>query len=112
MKFPAPPATLLSAATVAAAAFFLAGTLSSATTPAASSRRLANLEVAQSEIEACERAGARSHSACVAEAEGKALIRRAEWIAALEESSGDSSADGVGSLPGVIVLRAPRVISR
>ena len=112
MKFPVLPGSLLSAATLVAASCFLAGALSSATLPATPAHRLATPVAAQSEIEACERAGVRSHAACVGEAEGKALIRHAEWIAALEESGRDVAHPGAGSVPGVIVVHPARAISQ
>jgi hypothetical protein len=112
MNPPAPlGTTLLPAATLVAAAFFLAGALSSASLPRPAPAHPA-LEVAPVEIEACERAGARSHVDCVSEAEGKALIRHAEWVAALEESTQDGAGDASGPPGPVVVVRAQRQVSQ
>jgi len=110
-----PPAllgtTLLPAATLVAAAFFLAGALSSASlpTPTPAPAHVA-LEAAPVEIEACERAGERSHVDCVSEAEGKALIRHAEWVAGLEESTQGVAGDGPSG--PVVVVRPQRLVSQ
>jgi hypothetical protein len=107
MNFPAAIGTLLPAAALTAAAFLLAGAMS---TPTAPSTHPAALEATQSEIVACERAGARTHAECVAEAEGKALIRRAEWVAGLEDGHGRADAGAGATEPGVIVIHpSPRV---
>jgi hypothetical protein len=71
------------------------------------------LDIAQSEIDACERVRARSHDACVQEAEGKALIRRAEWVAAVEEDRrAAAEIDASAAAPRVIVVRPPRSLAR
>jgi len=103
--------TLLPAATLVAAAFFLASALSSASLPTPPLAHPA-LEAAPVEVEACERAGARSHTDCVSEAEGKALIRHAEWVAALEESSQDVASDGAAPPGPVVVVRPQRPVSQ
>jgi len=107
---------LLPTATLVAAACFLAGALSSASMPtpvaAFATAHPAGLDAAPTEIAACERARARSHSECVREAEGKALIRHAEWVAALEESAVDGAPDGAAPTGEVIVLRAQRPLAR
>ena len=115
MNSPAPlGTTLLPAATLVAAAFLLAGALSSASlpTPTPAPAHPALLEAAPVEIEACERAGARSHVDCVGEAEGKALIRHAEWVAALEETSRDGGNDVSSPTGPVIVVRPQRAVSQ
>jgi hypothetical protein len=111
MNSPAPLATpLLPAATLVAAAFFLFGALSSASVHAPTPVRTALLDPAPVEIAACERARVRSHSDCVSEAEGKALIRHAEWVAALEET-GQDAVDGTALPASVIVVRPQRAVS-
>ena len=113
MNSPAPlGTTLLPAATLVAAAFLLAGALSSASLPTPAPAHPALLEAAPVEIEACERAGARSHVDCVGEAEGKALIRHAEWVAALEETSRDGGNDVSSPSGPVIVVRPQRAVSQ
>jgi len=113
MNSPAPHGSpLLPAATLVAAAFFLAGALSSASLPTPASGHAALIEAAPVEIEACERAGARTHVDCVSEAEGKALIRHAEWVAALEETSQDGASDVAGTSGPVIVVRPQRPVSQ
>jgi hypothetical protein len=108
-KHPAAFLTLLPATTLVAAAFMLAGP--SPTGFARVPQRVASLEAAPSEIAACERSHARSHAACVREAEGKALIRHAEWVAAVEESAAEAGSVP-GRPPGVIVVRPPRSVAR
>ena len=104
MNLPAAIGTLLPAAALTAAAFFLAGAMSTPTTTAAPGHPAA-LEATQSEIAACERAGARTHAECVAEAEGKALIRRAEWVAGLEDGHGKADFGASATESGVIVIQ-------
>jgi hypothetical protein len=123
MNSPGPSASpLLPAATLVAAACFLAGALSSASmrapVPALAPQgatvpiHVAGLDATSTEIAACERAHLRSHWECVREAEGKALIRNAEWVAALEESAVDGASDAVDSARQVIVVRAQRPVAR
>jgi len=113
MNSPAPLGTnLLPAATLVAVAFCLVGALSGASAPTPVPGRGALTEVTPVEIAACERQGARSHAECVREAEGKALIRHAEWVAALEESAQEAAGDGAGSSNRVIVVRPQHAVSR
>jgi len=114
MNSPAPlGTTLLPAATLVAVAFCLVGALSGASAPKTPGPgRGALAEVTPVEIAACERQGARSHAECVREAEGKALIRHAEWVAALEESAQEAAGDGAGSSTRVIVVRPQHAVSQ
>jgi hypothetical protein len=121
MNSTGPDATpLLPTATLVAAACFLAGALSSASVPAPAPAtspvrvpaHTAALDAAPAEIASCERARVRSHWECVREAEGKALIRDAEWVAALEESAVDGALDATVPAGQVIVLRAQRPVAR
>ena len=113
MNSPAPLGTpLLPAATLVATAFCLVGALSGASVPGPAPGRPALMEPAAAEIAACEHRGSRSHAECVREAEGKALIRHAEWVAALEDTAPESGGEGPGSPADVIVVRAQRAISQ
>jgi hypothetical protein len=99
--------TMLPTATLAAAVLYFAMALAMGRVPMA--HLPASLGMTQSEIESCERAGMRGHDACVGEAEGKALIRHAEWVAALEEDRrAAAEVDASTAAPKVIVVRPPR----
>jgi hypothetical protein len=99
--------TMLPTATLAAAVMYVAMALAMGRVPMP---HLPSdlLGATQSEIDACERTGARNHDACVGEAEGKALIRRAEWVAAFEEDRrAAAELDASAEAPKVIVVRPP-----
>jgi hypothetical protein len=111
MKSTAELKTLLPTAMLAAAGLWLAIALALGRVPMP--HLPAILDIAQAEIDSCERVRARSHDACVQEAEGKAVIRRAEWVAAVEEDRrAAAEIDASAAAPKVIVVRPPRPLAR
>ena len=100
--------SLLPAAALVTSAFCLAGAMSWGTSAETVADPGASPETA--EVLQCEVANARSHQECVREAEGKALIRRAEGLAVEPgDPAGATAIDPPGPADAtVIVVRLAR----
>jgi hypothetical protein len=89
------PRNLLSTAALVAVTFFLVGAAPHVVsrTPAWTPVHRHGLDLVQQEVNHCEARGERSRDECIDEAEGKALIRHAEWLARLEAGGGRAHDD-------------------
>ena len=97
---PLQPRNALPAAILLAATLFLGAAVPSARVDAGSSAGLARRsDVGATDLQQCLERG-RERAACIEEAEGKALIRRAEWSATLQGADEPDAWGGDGDAPG------------
>jgi hypothetical protein len=103
------PKNLLPAVALIVAMFFIVSAVPHVTPsgPAAAHRH--GFRILMAEVRACEARGERSHDECVDEAQGKALIRRAEWMTRLEAQQGAVRGDDLDdAVDAAESARSPR----
>src|SRR4051812_34920059 len=101
------PSNVLPAAAGALAAFLLSTSFPGFDSPEPAARRQGS-SLLMTEYRACQARGDRSREQCVGEAQGKALIRRAEWLARIEPQARTTRYDQADASPADATEAAKR----